>query len=60
MVLPRTEEPTFLAMLEARGVPAVRIGVTDAQGGLEVQGAFSVGLDELREAHEATLPKHFA
>jgi len=60
VVLPRTEEPTFLAMLEARGVPAVRIGVTDAQGDLDVQGAFSVGLDELRKAWEATLPKHFA
>jgi len=60
VVLPRNEEPTFLAMLEARGVPAVRIGVTDAQGDLDVQGAFSVGLDELRKGWEATLPKHFA
>lgn len=64
-VIPRTEEPTFTAMLEARGVPAVRIGVTDATlvdgaGELDIQGAFRVGLDELREAHEATLPRHFA
>ena len=60
VVLPRTEEPTFVAMLEARGVPAVRIGVTDAGGTLEIQGAFSVGVEELRAAWEAPLPRHFA
>ena len=60
VVVPRTEEERFSAMLAARGVPAVRIGVTDSELGLDIQGAFSVGLDELSTAWEATLPKHFA
>jgi len=28
--------------------------------GVDIQGAFSVGLEELRAAWDATLPKHFA
>jgi len=60
VVVPRSEDERFAAMLAARGVPAVRVGVTDSELGLDVQGAFSVGLDELRKTWEATLPKHFA
>jgi len=65
VVVPRSEEARFTAMVEARGVPAVRVGVTDATlvngaGELDIQGAFSVGLEELREGWEATLPRHFA
>ena len=60
VVVPRSEEPRFTAMVEARGIPLARIGVTETSGVLDVQGAFSVGIDELRKTWEATLPKHFA
>jgi phosphoribosylformylglycinamidine synthase II len=42
------------------GVPCVRLGeVTGPGGELAVDGQFSVGLDELREAWEAPLPRLF-
>jgi len=64
VAVPRTEESRFTAMCEARGLPAVRIGVVDQgpQGGeaaVEVQGQFSATLVELRSAWEGTLPKLF-
>jgi phosphoribosylformylglycinamidine synthase len=47
-------------MCTARGVPAARIGVVDSElGGLEVQGQFTLPLDELRAASEATFPALF-
>lgn len=58
--VPRTEEPRFVAMLEARGVPFARIGVTQDEPVIEVQDQFTLPLDELREAWEATLPARFA
>jgi phosphoribosylformylglycinamidine synthase subunit PurL len=60
VAVPRSEELRFTDMCSARGLPATRIGVVDARGEpLSVQGAFSVGLDELREAYEATFPRLF-
>jgi len=42
-------------------VPALRIGVTDDAGpALVVRGLFTVGLDELADAHRGTLPRYFA
>jgi phosphoribosylformylglycinamidine synthase II len=58
--VPRSEEVRFVAMLEARGVPALRVGVTDSQGEIDVQGEFSVGLEELAAAWDNTLPRRFA
>ncbi|WP_062381804.1 phosphoribosylformylglycinamidine synthase subunit PurL [Demequina pelophila] len=60
VAVPRTEEPRFAAMLEARGVPAVRLGITDDEGELDVQGHFTLALDELGRAWEAPLPQRFA
>jgi phosphoribosylformylglycinamidine synthase len=58
--VPREEEIRFTDMCTARGLAHVRIGVTDDEPELlDVQGMFSVPLAELREAHTATLPKHF-
>ncbi|XNZ00284.1 phosphoribosylformylglycinamidine synthase subunit PurL [Micrococcus luteus] len=58
--VPRTEEVRFTDMTTARGYPAARIGVVDARSeALEVQGQFVLPIAELREAWEATLPKHF-
>ncbi|GHF25415.1 phosphoribosylformylglycinamidine synthase subunit PurL [Streptomyces morookaense] len=53
--VPRSEELRFTDMCEARGLPAVRIGVVDGDS-VDVQGQFSLPLEELREAHEATIP----
>ncbi|ALU38507.1 phosphoribosylglycinamide synthetase [Kocuria flava] len=60
VAVPRTEEVRFSDMCTARGYPFARIGVVDAvERSLDVQGEFALGLDELRAAHEATLPRHF-
>ncbi|WP_285725535.1 phosphoribosylformylglycinamidine synthase subunit PurL [Psychromicrobium xiongbiense] len=60
VAVPRSEEVRFNDMCSARGFAHLRIGVVDAQSGtLDVQGAFNCSLAELREAHEATLPKYF-
>nr|WP_199347915.1 phosphoribosylformylglycinamidine synthase subunit PurL [Mycobacteroides chelonae] len=60
VAVPRTEESRFVAMCEARQLPAVRIGVVDqGSDSVEVQGQFSVTLAELREVHEGVLPGLF-
>ena len=47
-------------MCEARGLPAVRIGVVDqGSDAIEVQGLFTVALAELRATSEAVLPRFF-
>ncbi|BBZ47323.1 phosphoribosylformylglycinamidine synthase subunit PurL [Mycobacterium parmense] len=60
VAVPRTEESRFRSMCEARGLPAVRVGVVD-QGSdeLEVQGLFTISLAELRATSEAVLPRFF-
>jgi len=57
--VPRSEELRFTEMCDARGLPCTRIGVSDDTGTLEVQDLFEVALEELREAHEGTLPRLF-
>ncbi|WUD74542.1 phosphoribosylformylglycinamidine synthase subunit PurL [Streptomyces sp. NBC_00510] len=53
--VPRSEELRFTDMCGARGLPATRIGVVDGDA-VELQGEFSIPLDELRTAHEGTIP----
>ncbi|MFE9693406.1 phosphoribosylformylglycinamidine synthase subunit PurL [Micromonospora sp. NPDC005806] len=58
--VPRGHEKAFTALCAEHGVPWELIGVTDPAGGaLEVHGQFRIGLDELRAAHTATLPRLF-
>lgn len=61
--VPREDDVKFRGLCEGRGYPVLRIGVTDsAQGAepaLEVQGQFSVALDELRRLSTSTLPDAF-
>jgi phosphoribosylformylglycinamidine synthase len=62
VAVPREEDVKFTRLCEGRGFPVVRIGVTD--GGLdapafEVQGAFTVGLDELRDVFRAPMSTAF-
>ena len=60
VAIPRTEESRFVAMCEARGLPATRIGVSDpGSDSVEVQGLFSVTLEELRRISEGVLPRIF-
>ena len=60
VAVPRSEEVRFTDMCSARGIPFARVGVVDDgdQGDpvLDVQGLFSVALDELRDASMRTLP----
>ncbi|MEI7913829.1 MAG: phosphoribosylformylglycinamidine synthase subunit PurL [Mycobacteriaceae bacterium] len=60
VAVPRTEESRFRAMCDARGLPATRIGVSDHESdSLEVQGLFTVTLEELRSTSEGVLPRLF-
>ncbi len=60
VAVPRTEESRFRAMCEARGLPATRIGVVDqASDAIEVQGLFTVTLEDLRSTSEGVLPGLF-
>ncbi|WP_174412494.1 phosphoribosylformylglycinamidine synthase subunit PurL [Nocardia tenerifensis] len=60
VAVPRSEETRFTKMCTARDLPWTRIGVVDqGSDSIEVQGQFSVPMDELRAAHEGTLPKLF-
>ncbi|NTV39870.1 MAG: phosphoribosylformylglycinamidine synthase II, partial [Demequinaceae bacterium] len=60
VAVPRTEEQRWADMLTARGVPFARVGVTQEEPTIEVQGQFTLPLAELRDTWEATLPSHFA
>ena len=58
--VPRTEESRFVAMCAARGLPATRIGVSDdGSDSVEVQGFFTITLEELRSTSEGVLPRLF-
>ncbi|MEY9954080.1 phosphoribosylformylglycinamidine synthase subunit PurL [Leifsonia sp. EB34] len=61
--VPREDDVKFRGLCEGRGVPLLRIGVTDAEVGaqpvLEVQDLFTIGIEELRGVHRSTLPEHF-
>ena len=60
VTVPRSEEIRFTDMCTARGQAWQRIGVVDAESGtLEVQGRFTVTVDELRRRAQATLPALF-
>ncbi len=60
VAVPRTEESRFRSMCEARGLPAVRIGVVDQDSdAVEFQDLFTVSLAELRATSEAVLPRFF-
>ncbi|MFI1914314.1 phosphoribosylformylglycinamidine synthase subunit PurL [Nocardia sp. NPDC020380] len=60
VAVPRSEETRFTKMCEARQLPWARIGVVDeGSDSVEVQGQFTITLDELRTAHEGTLPALF-
>jgi phosphoribosylformylglycinamidine synthase II len=59
VAVPREEDVKFTRLCEGRGYPVLRVGVTDSEGALEVQGLFEVPLEELRDASRGALPAHF-
>ncbi|WPO86139.1 phosphoribosylformylglycinamidine synthase subunit PurL [Herbiconiux sp. KACC 21604] len=60
VAVPREDDVKFKGLAAGRGIPLLRIGVTDAlSGSLEVQGLFEVPIPELAGIHSATLPEHF-
>ncbi len=59
VAVPAAEEDRFTDLCDTRGVPNLRIGVTEGTGPdavLDVEDQFSVPVSELREAWSATLP----
>ena len=56
----REDDVKFRGLAEGRGVPVLRVGVTDSEvDGLEVQDRFTLTLAELSRAHRDTLPARF-
>ncbi len=59
VTVPREDDVKFQGLCAGRGYPVLRVGVTDSEPVLEVQGVFSASVTELREAATSTLPQHF-
>ena len=58
VAVPADRLDALLAAASSYGVPVTRLGTTGGES-LAVQGVLEVGLDELRTAHEGTLPGLF-
>ncbi|HET6825845.1 MAG TPA: phosphoribosylformylglycinamidine synthase subunit PurL [Amnibacterium sp.] len=57
VAVPREEDVRFLGLCAGRRVPAIRLGVTDAESGmLEVQGLFTERIEDLRRIRSGVLP----
>jgi phosphoribosylformylglycinamidine synthase len=55
----REDDVKFVGLCEARGIPVLRIGVTDASGQLEIQDLATWSIEELKNSHGATIPELF-
>jgi phosphoribosylformylglycinamidine synthase len=56
----REDDVKFQGLCEARGVPVLRIGVTDKESdSLEIKDVASFELNEIREGWSKTLPELF-
>src|SRR5665811_361223 len=61
VAVPATAEARFTDLCKATGFAHARIGVVDDEArALDVQGHFTLPLDELRTVHTSTLPAIFA
>ncbi len=56
--VPREDDVRFQGLCEGRGVPFLRVGVTDGTD-LEVQDLFTVSVEELQRTHRAPLAEAF-
>jgi phosphoribosylformylglycinamidine synthase subunit PurL len=60
VAVPRGHEKAFTALVDEHGLPWTPIGVVaERSGTLDLRGLFTVSLDELRRAHQGTLPGYF-
>ena len=55
----REDDVKFVGLCEARGIPVLRIGVTDASEKLEIQDVATWNLSDLNRAHSSTIPELF-
>jgi len=55
----REDDVKFVGLCEARGIPVLRIGVTDASNKLEIQDVATWNLSDLKQAHSSTFPELF-
>jgi phosphoribosylformylglycinamidine synthase len=55
----REDDVKFVGLCEARGVPVLRIGVTDSAAELNIQDIALWQLNDVREQWSATLPELF-
>ena len=55
----REDDVKFVGLCEARGIPVLRIGVTDASEKLEIQDIATWNLSDLKQAHSLTIPELF-
>jgi phosphoribosylformylglycinamidine synthase len=55
----REDDVKFVGLCEARGIPVLRIGVTDNSGELEIQELATFPIAELRNAYKGTIPALF-
>jgi len=55
----REDDVKFVGLCEARGIPVLRIGVTDASEKLEIQDVATWNLGDLKQAHSSTIPELF-
>jgi phosphoribosylformylglycinamidine synthase len=60
VAVPREEDVKFTRLCEGRGYPVLRIGVTDSEPALEVQGLFTASVDELATTFREPLRARFA
>ncbi|HEX5496907.1 MAG TPA: phosphoribosylformylglycinamidine synthase subunit PurL [Mycobacteriales bacterium] len=60
VAVPAAGSSALAGLCARHGLPAARVGTVDPEGAaLAVDGLFTVGIAELRAAHEATLPALF-
>ncbi|WP_307798632.1 phosphoribosylformylglycinamidine synthase subunit PurL [Actinoplanes flavus] len=59
VAVPRGHDKAFLALVAEHGVPVNPLGVTSEEPVLQVEGQFSIPLDELREVWSSTLRNLF-
>ena len=55
----REDDVKLVGLCEARGIPVLRIGVTDASDKLEIQDVATWSLTDLKQAHSSTIPELF-
>ncbi len=55
----REDDVKFVGLCEARGIPVLRIGVTDNSGELEIQDLATFPLEDLRNGFKGTIPALF-